>query len=114
MPKNKEDKRAEQLAAFHDAVQSLKLYRRAELPGSEEDVSLIERLYVDPLPQEQVFRTILKPNTTFLIGRKGTGKSTIFQRLQYELIKDKTKTSAYIDIKTVLKSCCSTRHFCER
>jgi Cdc6-like AAA superfamily ATPase len=59
---------------------------------------------VDPLPQEQVFRTVLKPNTTFLIGRKGTGKSTIFQRLQYELAKSKTATSAYIDIKTVFES----------
>jgi predicted transcriptional regulator len=102
--KQRETKRTNQLAAFHDAVQSLKLYRRAELPGSEEDSSLIEKLYVDPLPHEQIFRTILKANTTFLVGRKGTGKSTIFQRLQYELLKDKTKTSAYIDIKTVFES----------
>jgi polynucleotide 5'-kinase involved in rRNA processing len=82
--KNHEDGRKKQLAAFHEAVQSLKLYRRAELPGAEDDRSLIEKLYVNPLPQEQIFQTILKPNTTFLIGRKGTGKSTIFQRLQYE------------------------------
>ncbi|HEX9429851.1 MAG TPA: helix-turn-helix domain-containing protein, partial [Candidatus Bathyarchaeia archaeon] len=76
----------------------------AELRGSEDDRSLIEKLYVDPLPQEQIFRTILKPNTTFLIGRKGTGKSTIFQRLQYEILKSKSTTSAYIDIKTVFES----------
>jgi DNA-binding MarR family transcriptional regulator len=102
--KKKDNGRVQQLAAFHDAVQSLKLYRRAELPGSEDDRSLIEKLYVDPLPQEQIFRTILKPNTTFLIGRKGTGKSTIFQRLQYEISKSKTTTSAYVDIKTVFES----------
>jgi energy-coupling factor transporter ATP-binding protein EcfA2 len=97
-------KRDQELRAFHDAVQSLKLYRRAELPGTEADASLIEKLYVDPLPQEQVFRTILKPNTTFLIGRKGSGKSTIFQRLQHELIKSEIATSAYVDIKTVYES----------
>lgn len=53
--KQRATKRTNQLAAFHDAVQSLKLYRRAELPGSEEDSSLIEKLYVDPLPHEQIF-----------------------------------------------------------
>src|SRR5690349_24158492 len=42
--------------------------------------------------------------TTFVIGRKGTGKSTIFQRLQAELRKRKHQTSAYIDIKTVWES----------
>ena len=61
-------------------------------------------LYVDPLPNDHIFETTLRPNTTFIIGRKGTGKSTIFQRLQYELTKDKKKTSAYIDIKTIYES----------
>jgi len=104
--REKKERTAEKqkLSGFHDAVQSLKLYRRAELPGTEDDASLIEKLYVDPLPQEQILRTVLKPNTTFLIGRKGTGKSTIFQRLQYELLKNKSATSAYIDIKTVYES----------
>jgi len=92
------------LNKFHDAVQSLKLYRRAELPGQDENAEIVKKLYVDPLPNDHVFETILRPNTTFLIGRKGTGKSTIFQRLQYELSKDKKKTSAYIDIKTVFES----------
>ncbi|MFF3853734.1 hypothetical protein [Micromonospora sp. NPDC002575] len=48
--------------------------------------------------------TILKPNTTFVVGRKGTGKSTIFQRAQHELRKMADVTSAYIDIKTVFEA----------
>lgn len=92
------------LNKFHDAVQSLKLYRRAELPGQDDNAEIVKRLYVDPLPNNHVFETVLKPNTTFIIGRKGTGKSTIFQRLQYELQIDKKKTSAYIDIKTIYES----------
>jgi Cdc6-like AAA superfamily ATPase/DNA-binding MarR family transcriptional regulator len=89
---------------FQEAVQSLKLYRRAELVDPDKGSPLIDSLYVDPLPEEQVFRTILRPHTTFLIGRKGTGKSTIFQRLQSELRKTQNRTSAYIDIKTVYES----------
>lgn len=90
----------EELAGFREAAQSLKLYRRAELQDEAHNKSLIKDLYVDPLPAEHVFRTILKHNTTFLIGRKGTGKSTIFQRLQYELRHLEGYASAYIDIKT--------------
>lgn len=91
----------ETLLAFQEAVQSLKLYRRADLQDPERGSSLIEQLYVDPLPAEHVFQTALLPHTTYIIGRKGTGKSTIFQRLQAELRKGKHQTSAYVDIKTV-------------
>lgn len=73
------------LNGFHAAAQSLKLYRRAELQNDSDGASLIETLYVDPLPHDHVLQTMLKPNTTFLTGRKGTGKSTIFQRVQHEL-----------------------------
>ena len=62
----------EQLEGFRDAAQSLKLYRRAELEDELHQKSLIMDLYVDPLPEEHVFQTILRPNTTFLVGRKGT------------------------------------------
>ena len=88
---------ATKLNKFHNAVQSLKLYRRAELPGQVDNAEIVKKLYVDPLPNDHIFQTVLRPNTTFIVGRKGTGKSTIFQRLQYELNLDKKKTSAYID-----------------
>ena len=93
-----------ELDGFHDAAESLKLYRRADLAEITRAKKPIESLYVDPLPQEQVLRTIVKPNTTFLVGRKGTGKSTIFQRLQHELRKKNNRTSAYLDIKTLYES----------
>ncbi len=96
------DRRSTQ--GFHDAAQSLKLYRRAELQNDTDGKSLIEELYVDPLPHNHILQTMLKANTTFLIGRKGTGKSTIFQIAQHELRKRQTYTSAYIDIKTIFES----------
>lgn len=92
-----------QLEAFREAAQSLKLYRRAELSDASGE-SLIEELYVDPLPNDHVLHTTLKQSTTFLIGRKGTGKSTVFQRAQHELRRMEGYASAYIDIKTVYES----------
>ena len=88
---------------FLKAVDTLKLYRRAELVD-EIGQELISDLYVDPLPDNHVLRTVLRPNTTFLIGRKGTGKSTIFQMAQESLTRDKHATWAYIDIKTLYES----------
>lgn len=92
------------LQAFHEAAQSLKLYRRAEILDNEQGSSLVEDLYVDPLPEDQILNTVVRPHTTFVIGRKGTGKSTIFQRLQSELRKSNFRTSAYLDIKTIYES----------
>lgn len=93
----------EQLKGFSDAAQSLKLYRRAELIDEQSGKQLISELYVDPLPEEAVLNSILKPNTTFLIGRKGTGKSTIFQRAQAEIRGRKNAISTYVDIKTTFE-----------
>jgi hypothetical protein len=95
---------SEQLEGFHLAAESLKLFRRAELEDSENSAPLIRKLYVDPLPEEHIFKTVMKPSTTFIIGRKGTGKSTIFQRVQNELRGRDNTASAYVDIKTVYES----------
>jgi hypothetical protein len=88
---------------FLNAIDTLKLYRRAELV-SKQGKQLITKLYVDPLPNEHILQTVLRPNTTFLLGRKGTGKSTIFQRAQEAINSNKNSIWAYIDIKTLYES----------
>ena len=93
----------EELDRFAEAIQSLKLYRRAELESPQGE-DLIEKLYVDPLPHDHVHKLLRRPNTTFLIGRKGTGKSTVFLRAQKSLLNDKAVVSTYVDIKTVFES----------
>ncbi|MFT5469562.1 MAG: hypothetical protein ACI8UO_004683 [Verrucomicrobiales bacterium] len=89
--------------AFLSTIDTLKLYRRAELLD-EQGKAVITDLYVDPLPDQHILKTLLRPNTTFLIGRKGTGKSTIFQRAQESLNQEPQATWAYIDIKTLYES----------
>lgn len=88
---------------FFTAVDSLKKYRRAEITD-EAGKDLVDTLYTDLLPNEQVLKACLTDNTTFLIGRKGTGKSTIFLKLQREYRKKGNILSCYIDAKTVFES----------
>lgn len=84
-------------------VDSLKKSRRADLSDINNDDDIIEELYVDPLDGDFVLKSCLRPNTTILIGRKGTGKSTIIARLQHEYRKETDKLSVYIDVKTIFE-----------
>lgn len=88
---------------FYKAADSLKRFKRAEIKD-DQDRSLIETLYTDLLPENQVYKMILSDNTTFLVGRKGTGKSTIILRLESEYRKKDDYLPCYIDTKTVFES----------
>lgn len=88
---------------FLQAVESLKKYRRADLID-EEGENLLEQLYTDTLPNDYILNKSLLDNTTFLIGRKGTCKSTIFLKMEIELRKKKSYLPCYIDVKTIYES----------
>ena len=90
----------QQKNGFFEAVESLKKYIRADLID-EKGRSLLEKLYTDLLPDELILKKGLLNNTTFFIGRKGTGKSTIFLRLEQELRKKDNYLSCYLDVKTI-------------
>ena len=59
---------------------------------------------MDPLPADHVFNTVLKPSTTFLIGRKGTEKPEFFSAFSTNCVTRNGYASAYVDIKTVFES----------
>ena len=88
---------------FFNAVESLKKYRRADLID-QRGRNLLKELYTDLLPNDYILKKSLKENTTFLIGRKGTGKSTIFLRLEQELREKKGYLPCYMDVKTIYES----------
>ena len=88
---------------FYKAADSLKRFKRAEIKDAQER-SLIDTLYTDLLPENQVYKMMLSDNTTFLVGRKGTGKSTIILRLESEYRKKSDYLPCYIDTKTVFES----------
>ena len=88
---------------FFKAVDSLKKYRRADIKD-DNGRSIISNLYVDAMPNEQILKNCLTDNTTFLVGRKGTGKSTIFLRLEQEYNAKNNYISCYIDVKTLFEA----------
>ncbi len=88
---------------FAKIAESLRQYRRADLSDFEDDLGAhpVDKLYVDPLPDDGILGMVLSSNTTFVLGRKGTGKSTIFSRAQ-SIIRDKGQNiSIYIDVKAL-------------
>lgn len=91
---------------FSKIAESLRQYRRAELRDFEGDIGAnakpIDQLYVDALPGNAVLNSVLSSNTTFLLGRKGTGKSTVFAKAQSVLRSKKNIISAYIDVKSLI------------
>ena len=66
---------------FLKVAESLKKYRRAELQD-DAGKSILDDMYVDLMVGNVVINKCLLDNTTYLIGRKGTGKSTIFLKLE--------------------------------
>jgi hypothetical protein len=95
---------------FARIAESLRQYRRAELKDFEVELggAPVDRLYVDPLPGNAVLNSVLSSNTTFLLGRKGTGKSTVFAKAQNEIRKRKDIISIYIDVKSLYDIVTST------
>ena len=89
--------------SFLKVAESLKQYRRAELQD-EAGKSILDDMYVDLMVGDVVINKCLLDNTTYLIGRKGTGKSTIFLKLENEYRKRNCYLPCYIDVKTVFES----------
>ncbi|MDU4848498.1 hypothetical protein [Clostridium sp.] len=93
---------------FREVARTLSLYHRIteeKLNSNKKSKKgTIEKLYVDLLPNNEILESILEHETTFLVGRKGTGKSTIFARSQYEIHKKKEDLSVYINAKTIFKN----------
>lgn len=90
----------EAIKNFSNMVDSLRQFRRYEL-SDEKDRDLIEDVYVDPMEADGLLELCKKDNTTVLVGRKGTGKSTIFMRMQHELRKKNQIMTCYIDVKDI-------------
>ncbi|MET2851065.1 PHD finger domain-containing protein [Vibrio owensii] len=104
---------------FAKIAESLRQYRRAELKDFAKEIGElpVEQLYVDPLPSDAVLHSVMSSNTTFLMGRKGTGKSTVFAKAQSEMRKSNDCISIYIDVKaineTLTQTSPSTNNFAE-
>lgn len=78
---------------------SLKLVRRAEI--EHEGKNIINSIYTDLLPDDGILQQVNLARTTILKGRKGTGKSTIFQKSIEDMKKKEDVITVYIDVKSL-------------
>jgi DNA-binding MarR family transcriptional regulator len=85
---------------FLEFSESLKLVRKNRIEDFIVDKN-IDDIYTDLLPSDGVITKLNLPRTTILVGRKGTGKSTIFQKSQKDLISNRKCISIYIDVKSL-------------
>ena len=88
------------IKAFLDFAESLKLVRKTRIEDFINDKN-VDDIYTDLLPNNGIINKLNLPRTTILVGRKGTGKSTIFQKSQKDLISNKKCVSIYIDVKSL-------------
>lgn len=88
---------------FLRITDSLRQYRRAELKDFEDDLGKrpLDKLYCDPLPGNGILNSVISSNTTFILGRKGTGKSTVFAQAHSKLQSKPDLMPIYIDVKTL-------------
>lgn len=92
----------EQKKEFLDFATSLKLVRRAEV--EIEGDNIIDDIYTDLLPDNGILQQVNLARTSILKGRKGTGKSTIFQKSIEDMKKRRDVITIYIDVKTLYDS----------
>lgn len=85
---------------FLEFAESLKLVRKTRIEDFIDDKN-IDDIYTDLLPNNGIINKLNLPRTTLLVGRKGTGKSTIFQKSQKDLISNKKCITIYIDVKSL-------------
>lgn len=91
-----------ELQAFLEFSESLKHVRKATVEFDGENI--INEIYTDLLPNNGVLSRVNRPRTTILVGRKGTGKSTILQKSQLEVERRKEHVAIYMDVKALHES----------
>ena len=92
---------AEVLRGFRSAIETLKQYKRSHLTDETTSTDLTKALYVDPKPGDATLAALKRPHHVLVLGRKGTGESTLFQRFQLDIREGGKDVSAYLDIKTL-------------
>ncbi|MCK5708357.1 MAG: TIR domain-containing protein [Candidatus Aureabacteria bacterium] len=72
--------------------------------GRKRNLEFLDNCYIDPLKGNEVLRSLMSQNHAFLVGRKGTGKSTIFLKSQVESQKNNNLLTSYIDVRDLFEN----------
>ncbi|MCD4722965.1 MAG: hypothetical protein K8S13_24370 [Desulfobacula sp.] len=94
----------ENFKKFKKLVKSLTFYGRHSFDSLVEDSSsIIEKAYIDPLPGNSTIAGIIDSRFSLVLGRKGTGKSILFNVCQEKLSNEKQSIATYVNCFEILK-----------
>jgi|GEM_PF-3231068 len=92
------------LKRFKKLVKSLTFYGRHSFDSIVEDSSaVVEKAYIDPLPGNSTIEGVIDSKFSLVLGRKGTGKSILFNVCQEKLSKINYSIAAYVNCFEILK-----------
>ncbi|AWE08882.1 hypothetical protein DCE79_16695 [Lysinibacillus sp. 2017] len=87
--------------SIEKAFKSLQKSGRPDI--QENGKSIVKDLYVDLFNDDYVLRQAKDENHTLFLGRRGTGKSTIFMSAEKEIDSTKNLFSVYINLQTCIE-----------
>jgi hypothetical protein len=87
-----------------DAIRSLRAFSRADLKESRTGDSLVDGFYEEPYPTGHLLSETKSDRHTFVVGRRGSGKSTVFQKARLDLRANSKVLTAYVNLKSVSES----------
>lgn len=83
------------------AIQSMRQFNRAELKEARTGASLVDLFYEDPYVSGHLLSELKSERHTFIVGRRGSGKSTSFQKARLDLRTTPGVLTAYVNLKSV-------------
>ncbi len=83
------------------AVQSLRQFSRADIRESRTGESLVDRFYEDPYASGYLLSEVKSERHSFVVGRRGSGKSTVFEKARLDLRAEPSLLTAYVNLKSV-------------
>lgn len=87
---------------FRNVIDSLKKSRSESITDPHTGEVINHLLYEDPFADGHLIREAKRSRTAFIEGRRGAGKSSLLQKLQHELRREKKVVTSYLDGKSIL------------
>lgn len=87
---------------FRNVIDSLKKSRAEPITDPHTGDVINHLLYEDPFMDGHLLKEAKRPRTAFIEGRRGTGKSSLLQKLQHDLRREKKIITCYLDGQRIL------------
>jgi len=87
---------------FRHVIDSLKKSRSEPIADPHTGEVINHLLYEDPYADGHLIKEAKRPRSAFIEGRRGSGKSSLLQKLQHDLRREKRIVTSYLDGQKIL------------